>query len=376
MSDWNTLAETYKKDGLALVLGAGISYDSNIPSWDHLLEEMVKKNFKHEGRRLYARLKKSGMSYPVIASLIEEHCKTRDQFIEGIRDTLYADFPFYRIRFDKYNHWDFVRFVREGYVPPKLRLKKKRYTPNPTLRSVGALCLVRKKYKKSSRFEVNPKIHAVATLNVDALLQTYISTLTTRHLMRTVEDSSANVYPGQLNLYHMHGYLHYAAGEPDSSLNAVEGIVLTEQDYYDFFNQPNQIFNYTFLYLLREYSCLFIGLSMQDENIRRMLHYSKLERLHAISNKMSIPIDLMKRGLISDEQKREIRRQVGRHFAILQKSTIPKLDEAMEETLGALGVQVLWIRDFSEIPSNLKKLYEFDPEQKGRWTAVYGREKK
>ena len=374
--DWNTLTEIYEKDGIALVLGAGISYDSNIPSWDHLLEEMVKKYVKHGGRRLYAELKKSGMSYPVVASLIEEHCKTRHQFIEGIRDTLYADFPFHRIRFDRYNHWDFVRFVREGYVPPKFRRGKKRYTPNSTLRSVGALCLVREKHKASSRFEANPKIHAVATLNVDALFQTYISTLTTRHLMRTVEDSSANVYPGQLNLYHMHGYLHYAAGEADSSLNAVEGIVLTEQDYYDFFNQPNRIFNYTFLYLLREYSCLFIGLSMQDENIRRMLHYSKLERLHAISNKMSIPIDLMKRGLISDEQKREIREQVGRHFAILQKSKIPKLNEAMEETLGALGVHVLWIKDFSEIPTYLKQLYESDPEQKGKWTAVYGREKK
>ncbi|MCJ7432541.1 MAG: SIR2 family protein, partial [Anaerolineales bacterium] len=326
--------------------------------------------------RLYARLKKSGMSYPVVASLIEEHCKTRDQFIEGIRDMLYADFPFHRVRFDRYNHWDFVRFVREGHVPPKFRQGKKRYMPNPTLRSVGALCLVRVKHKSSGRFEVNPKIHAVATLNVDALLQTYISTLTTRHLMRTVEDSSANVYPGQLNLYHMHGYLHYAAGEADSSLNAVEGIVFTEQDYYDFFNQPNRIFNYTFLYLLREYSCLFIGFSMQDENIRRMLYYSKLERLHAISNKMSIPIDLMKRGLISDEQKREIREQVGRHFAIMQKSNIPKLNEAMEDTLGALGVHVLWIKDFSEIPTYLKKLYESDPEQKGKWTAVYGREKK
>ncbi|MCJ7433165.1 MAG: hypothetical protein MUO77_06720, partial [Anaerolineales bacterium] len=54
--DWNTLTEIYEKDGLALVLGAGISYDSNIPSWDHLLEEMVKKYVKHGGRRLYARL--------------------------------------------------------------------------------------------------------------------------------------------------------------------------------------------------------------------------------------------------------------------------------------------------------------------------------
>jgi hypothetical protein len=370
---WDSLRDVYRDSGLALVLGAGISYDSNIPTWDHLLQRMVERYVQGGRRGLYRKLKQNGMSYPVIASLIEEHCGPRDKFVQYMRDNLYAEFPFYRIRFDRYNHWDFVRYVREGYVPPKYRRERKNFKANPTLRSVGALCLVKEKHKESSRFEINPKIRAVATLNVDALLQTYISTLTTRHLMRTVEDSSANIYPDQISLYHMHGYLHYAPGEADSALNAVEGIVLTEQDYYDFFNQPNRIFNYTFLYLLREYSCLFIGLSMQDENIRRMLHYSKLERLRALSNRMDIPMECMRRGLITEEQKKEIREQAARHFAVLQRSEQAEVNAALEETLGALGVYVLWIKEFTDIPVRLKELYESDPRQKVRWASVYGR---
>jgi hypothetical protein len=370
--DWATLAETYNHHGIALVLGAGISYNSNIPTWDHLLERMVEKYVKGGSKALYRSLKKNGMSNTMIASLIEEHCKQRDKFIDNMRDTLYEDFPFYKTRFDRYNHWNFVQYVREGIVPEKYRKGKKKYTPNSTLRSVGALCLIKEKQKENSRFETNPKIHAVATLNVDALLQTYIFTLTTSPLMRTVEDSAANVYPGQINLYHMHGYLHYAPGETDSSVSSSEGIVLTEQDYFDFFNRPNSIFNYTFLYLLREYSCLFIGLSMQDENIRRMLHYSKLERLQAISKKMSLSVENMKRGLISDEQKKEIRRQAGRHFTILQRSKNRKVDVATEYTIGTLGVHVLWIDKFEEIPLRLKELYESDPEGKVRWRSVYG----
>jgi hypothetical protein len=371
--DWNTLTKAYNKDGIALVLGAGVSYDSNIPTWDNLLKKMVKKYVDRDHKNSFNQLKKSGMSLPAIASLVEEHCGPRDEFIKAMRKTLYADFPFYGIKVEKSNHWDFVRFVREGYVPPKYRRGKKKYQPNPTLRSVGALCLVQGKNEKSGRFFANPKIRAVATLNMDALLQTYIAAFSTKRLMRTIEQPSENIFPGQLSLYHMHGFLHYMTGEEDSSGNAVEGIVLTEQDYYDFFNQPNRIFNYTFLYLLREYSCLFIGLSMQDENIRRMLHYSKLERLYAISNKMSIPMDLLKRGLITKDQKEEIRRQVGRHYAILLHSTSPQADEAKQETLLALGVHVLWVDDFSEIPVYLKELYESGPEQKGKWISVYGR---
>ncbi|HEU0079649.1 MAG TPA: SIR2 family protein [Longimicrobiaceae bacterium] len=48
--------------------------------------------------------------------------------------------------------------------------------------------------------------------------------------------------------------------------------VFTEQEYFDFFNRPTSIYNYTFLHLLREFPCLFIGLSLKDDNIRRLLH--------------------------------------------------------------------------------------------------------
>ncbi len=372
--DWTTLEEVYKRDGIALVLGAGISLDSNIPTWDHLLKRMVGKYVEGGSEALYRKLKKNGMSYPMIASLIEEHCKTREKFINDMRDTLYEDFPFYGIKFNKETHWDFVRYVRKGRVPRECRRENRTLRGNSTLRSVGALCLVKEKHDGGRRFLTNPKIHAVATLNVDALLQTYVSTLTTKHLMRTVENSTANVYPGQINLYHIHGYLHYARGRADSSLDSPEGIVLTEQDYFDFFNRPNSMFNYTFLYLLREYPCLFIGLSMQDENIRRMLHYSKLERLQAISKKMSIPVEDMKLGLITDEQKKEIRERAARHFAILLRSSNRnrQVDDATEETLGALGVHILWIKSFGEIPLRLKGLYESSPEGKGKWRSVYG----
>lgn len=77
----------------------------------------------------------------------------------------------------------------------------------------------------------------------------------------------------------MHGFLRFDQAARDLSKNAPDAAVLTEQDYFEFFNDPMSLFNYTFMYLLREPPCLFIGLSMQDENIRRLLYFSRMERM-------------------------------------------------------------------------------------------------
>lgn len=120
-----------------------------------------------------------------------------------------------------------------------------------------------------------------------------------RNWSGTVERASAGPYaqsesergsfvPRRINIYHLHGYLRFdkKAGEPRKE---TDKITLTEQDYFDVFNDPTSIFNYTFLHLLREWTCLFIGLSMQDENVRRLLHYSAKERMESLMAEGQVP---------------------------------------------------------------------------------------
>jgi hypothetical protein len=214
----------------------------------------------------------------------------------------------------------------------------------------------------------NPRVRAVVTLNMDALLQTYVSAFSTKRLVRTVERPSAEPFAGSINLYHMHGYLHFNPTEKSHKRDSTEAVVLTEQDYYDFFNQPNKMFNYTFLYLLREYPCLFIGLSMQDENIRRLLHYSKLERMQALAKKRGVSVE--KLGM----NKALMDKEVKRHFVILTRNKNPQVNLANEETLGALGVKVLWLDSYARISGLVKSLYASIPEDSGNWLEVYGKE--
>jgi SIR2-like domain len=131
-------------------------------------------------------------------------------------------------------------------------------------------------------------------------------------------------------------------------------IVLTEQDFFDVFNNPTSIFNYTFLHLLREHTALFVGLSMEDENLRRLLHYSKVERFTALKAE-------------GEEDSKEIRGEVQRHVALLKRKSAD-VDRVTVDTLGRLGVHVIWVDDFDQIPTHLAQ-YETTGES---WESVYG----
>ncbi len=140
----------------------------------------------------------------------------------------------------------------------------------------------------------------------------------------------------------MHGLIKfYATSElGDDELPCV----LTEQQYFDFFNRPNSVFNYTFLYLLREFNCIFLGMSMRDDNIRRLLHYSTSERRGA--------------GARAKEVDGKPPCTALRHFAILKRHSSQR-DELIEISLRRLGTRVLWVRDYSsEIPERLAYIYE------------------
>jgi hypothetical protein len=143
----------------------------------------------------------------------------------------------------------------------------------------------------------------------------------------------------------MRYYAH--AREPDDEPSPC---VFTEEEYFDFFNRPYSVFNYTMLYLLREYHCLFVGMSMQDLNIRRLLHYSTSEL----------------RGPVKDRPTR-----TGlRHFAMLKRPDDPELERLTDTSLRRIGTRTLWIDEFEEIPAHLGVLYG------DGWDAVYGLEQK
>lgn len=356
--DWQKLSEVYQERGLVLALGAGVSYGCKIPSWEELLKRLAANLPGIDGLSFYQQLKEDGYSLPAIASVLEA-LYPENRFTHEIKNQLYRDFPFSE-GIDKENRKRFIKFVKDE---------------NLTLAAVASFCTLR---DGEESFIPNPRIHAIINTNYDQTLQAYMHA---RHrlekrnrfgrwnVIRTIERPSAGSKYGSIPTYYMHGYIRFDKEIDNYRKGAADLRVLTEQDFFDFFNNPNALFNYTFLYLLREYPCLFVGMSLKDDNIRRLLHYSNKER----------KASHLKEGRKSATAERKSQR----HFALIKYPTkkieekgkervisLPQLAEATRVALKRLGVTVLWVEDYSEIRTRLRALYQ-STTPKLKWAKVY-----
>ena len=335
--NWERLRRDYAHNGIALALGAGVSIDSKLPHWRELLERIAEKCFENTGKKLVDEMIGDGFSLPAIAGILEAECPAEKNFSELIRDALYEKFEFYRRKSPVQNKAEFVDYVK---------------TNNPTLAAVAALC-VRK--PSNSNYITNPLVHAIANSNFDAILRAYSNRRYQPHILRTVDRPSAKALPERINVYHVHGFFQFDEKYiGDATKEAPDIRVFTEHEYFDFFNQPTGLFSYTFLYLLREFIVLFIGMSLKDDNIRRLLHYSREEIRGSYVKEGESSYKALKKSL--------------RHYAIQKRTKSPQLNDLTEVSLRRLGVRTLWIDKFTEIPTRLQELYESTGD---KWSDVY-----
>jgi hypothetical protein len=339
---WSQLQDIYQKKGIVLALGAGVSLDSKLPNWIGLLKRLGSKCLGVDGDKAVAQLIAEGFSLPAIANMLRLRCPSDTKFSDLVRAALYQDFEPYKQRN--------VGSVLLG------KLLEEACSENYTLRAVAALCV--RWDKNMASFLRNDKIHAIVNFNLDALLMEYVAVRYKRGLVRSVERASKSRDPEKTNIYYMHGFLRFDSKANDPDKEAFDKLVLSEQEYFDFFNSPTSLFNYTFLYVLREYSCLFIGLSMQDDNIRRLLHYSKKERQVGYEEEK-------KEKHEAESSPDEIKEKLRRHFAIIKEYDSGELKDLVEMSLAELGVNVLWINDYKQIPKKLEFIYGAD------WRKVY-----
>jgi hypothetical protein len=359
---WKDLTAIYKESGIVLAFGSGVSLGSGLPSWLDLLKWLADEHIGSGGSDTVEKLRAQGFTLPAIASMIRAQMKSTHDFPDLVRKQLYKNFEPYK-ELEKLK-CDGNTIDRELERVVYSKLVKDVQEKNDTLRAVSALCA---KWSDGERLYVsNPKIHGIVNFNVDAIFRVYMAARYRKAnyiLVRTVERPNKKRDPNKISVYHMHGYLRFDDRAGDRSGEASDKLVLGEEEYFDFFNSPTSIFNYTFLHLLREYTCLFIGLSMQDDNIRRLLHYSRKERLQGYEDELSTVDEKKKADKLKSAKLSTIR-----HFSILKHSESRQLDKLHEAALRNLGTAVLWISDFKELPNWIGEVYSSTGDS---WSSVY-----
>ena len=136
----------------------------------------------------------------------------------------------------------------------------------------------------------------------------------------------------ELPIYHVHGYL------PRSSRIPVDvELVFSEDAYHGQFIDPFSWSNLIQLAKLTQNTCLFVGISLTDPNMRRLLDVAwRKNPDKTMSHYIVKKLPRFSDGDVLDD--------------------VSKLLE--EQDANALGLNVIWIDDFTEVPKILDEIAE------------------
>jgi hypothetical protein len=202
-------------------------------------------------------------------------------------------------------------------------------------------------------------IPSVVSLNFDDLLETELA-------LRNIRCEP--VFGGRrrngslLPVVHVHGYLPRGGSPPDSDL------IFTEDDYHRFALQSIHWAQVELLSLLRNGTGLFVGLSMSDTNLRRLLD--------ATAERGTIRhFAIRKRFTLGDTERQEAARRIHQRAMTGMKEAdreqmrndAPQLEVAIrtmlreaqnidKSLLEDMGVGTIWVDEFDEIPVVLAQI--------------------
>lgn len=350
---WRSLCRAVRTADVAFVLGAGVSRNSGFPDWSQLVSDLtVAVGFEGRQTKELLRLQRNGMPWPTILSLIKfefmKRRRTESAWQEAVRQVLYS-------KFRKDIGEDTLRKIRDCQRQNRANEKLAGLirSRNPTLGQIVELSAVP---QDDGGWKPSQHVAAILTYNLDEMLQVYDRL---RHgsprILRTIERASRPNYrkvvqkeQGKIPLFHLHGYLQISASGPDSE--AAESLVLSEDEYHRRTDDPYNFATTSLLFYLQRATCIFVGCSMTDELMRRVLFRSKVE---------------LEKALVAERKGRQpTERQLLRHYAVVARSSSKNemhyQEVLVERSLQLLGVRPLWVRrDYSDLPKRLEGLRQF-----------------
>ncbi len=299
------LHDSWKADELVFFLGAGVSIDAGVPSWKRLLSELYGALLEEASPDLYS------LSSESRAQAVQLLLKLQDNSPLLSARTLRSGL---RGRFE-----DSVR---------KVIYKKASVEDSQQLLSIARLC-------DPPRGRIGAR--AVVTYNFDDLLEQCLSKLNIRYF--SVNSGSVRANSMELPIYHVHGLIPQRG-----ALDEDQVLVFSEEGYHTAYNNPYTWSNVVQLNLMTQHTCVFVGLSMTDPNLRRLLEIASDAQSDAGPRHVALLRRLADKDLGDDE---EMSSKVAEGISATYHL-------AWERTLGELGVRILWFEDFSEIPGILK----------------------
>ncbi len=262
-----SLARSAKDSNLALVLGSGTSASAGIPTWYDLLKRLSLTFFSHwelkvqSNTATYDRPPKNmsiayvadeGEKWPGLA--MEYMFPGSSKYINESSASFVDGDPLVIAQLIK----NCIRDIDWRYLLyHSLYLD---YT-DKTVDDIKSILLE----KLSNLCSKTNNIKAIINYNYDNTFEIHLRRMGIK--CRAYWNSEFSEKKGRLPIFYPHGYLPFPGGP-------IARTVIAESDYHGEYSEPHSWSN---LVQLREFTrstCIFIGLSMTDPNLRRLLRSS------------------------------------------------------------------------------------------------------
>ena len=163
------------------------------------------------------------------------------------------------------------------------------------------------------------KVEGVINYNYDDVLEKYLESEGVKYSV-VVGETRPNF--GAVPILHVHGFVPRTDEDPSFDSK----VVLSEDDYHQLYQESYHWSNVETLHSLRYTTCFFIGLSLSDPNLRRLIDIS-----NAFGTKNPA------------------------HYAFLHRNDYDQPEKA-EYVFYTMGVRVIWFEEYDDITRLLSRV--------------------
>lgn len=229
----------FNEGKLNLVLGAGISSIYGLPTWDNLLQRLLLKTIEQE---------------PEIATVLSR-CFTKI----FNPSPLIAD-----------------RFLQDSLIDDKIKNKFEKEVRNAlyeTFDKSTESLIMDELIKLCAALGNSPNLDGIITYNYDDIIESKLMDKGIDVPFQSIYGQGINSDNKSLAIYHVHGYL-----PQKGPINEHNAITLGEFVYHEQYNNIYSWNNMVQINKFRDKICLFIGTSLSDPNIRRLLDIANSQK--------------------------------------------------------------------------------------------------
>jgi hypothetical protein len=344
------LRELYVRQGLVLYVGAGVSKSIGLPTWPELIRSLTVNMMAGKFDSVVAALDKQSQekSWEPIFELQDILTRRADQqkpilmMARAIKDAFGNALP-YNVAWSLYVYDEAWRQHILDSVYPEMRPQ----APSGSRKQLPSSDLVDAVVALARAEREVTGVRAIVNYNFDDLLEEKLREQNVR--CRTVRSGADSLPPGTLACYHVHGVLpmqsliEWAKGPPnfeeDDQTDTIGNFVFSEDEYHTEYSDPYRWSNMTQMRLLGQYIGLFVGLSLEDPNIRRLIDVTHKQYPEQINYAILPRKEALSKGGNSKE-------------VILRNL----FEEVETSSFEKIGVRVIWVDGFQEIPAILQNI--------------------